>query len=341
MNSKRIFSILAFLIGILVIWFFVWNRKTSQPNPPQIVSVQDQGAAHYDGQNLTQTQNVHQASTQPQNTPTTISNDKPHSIQEWLERQYNISISFYGKVVDENEVPVSNASIEFEWANAKGEGLHASITSDNLGLFSLTGVKGKGIAVNLFKEGYYTSKQLNQKYFRYSDDFGRRTFSPDTTNPIVFHLRKKGQGEALIHNLQLFGFRTNGPVQYLDLVQGKNSLTPPGDLVVQFTRGERNTDGKYDWSAIISVPEGGIFETDEEFMFFAPEDGYQQSIEIRQSANESDWVSQAKKRFYIKSRSGNIYGRAEATIIPRYQDAAAIDLDYYINPSGSRNLEPK
>ena len=141
MNSKRIFSILAFLIGILVIWFFVWNRKTSQPNPPQIVSVQDQGAAHYDGQNLTQTQNVHQASTQPQNTPTTISNDKPHSIQEWLERQYNISISFYGKVVDENEVPVSNASIEFEWANAKGEGLHASITSDNLGLFSLTGVK--------------------------------------------------------------------------------------------------------------------------------------------------------------------------------------------------------
>jgi hypothetical protein len=91
---------------------------------------------------------------------------------------------------------------------------------------------------------------------------------------------------------------------------------------------------------VISVPNGGLYETNEEFMFVAPKEGYQPAIEIHYDADDSDWLPQSKMKFYFTSRNGSIYGWAEATIIPRYQDGAAIDLNYYINPSGSQNLEP-
>jgi hypothetical protein len=106
-------------------------------------------------------------------------------------------------------------------------------------------------------------------------------------------------------------------------------------------RTPRNPDAKFNWSVTISVPDGGILETNEEFMFEAPTDGYQPSIVIQATTNDLHWSAVAKTQFYFKSRNGNVYGRAKAKIYSQYQKAAAIDLDYYVNPSGSRNLEPK
>ena len=248
-------------------------------------------------------------------------------------------INFWGRVIDESNNPVAGASVHFTWNDLSSKGTSdADAKSDELGFFSLKDRRGKYLYVTVSKSGYYDSRQNGG--FEYANP-ANDLFTPDEFNPIVFILRKKGIGSDLIHGVQLFGFRTNGPIQYLDLLKSKNTLIPPGDLAVQFTCGPRNSDARFDWSVTISVPEGGLFESDDEFMFEAPTNGYQPTMEIQESTNDLHWAASAKARFYFRSRNGSIYGRCEATIHPQYQKGAAIDLNYYVNPSGSRNLEPK
>jgi len=251
-------------------------------------------------------------------------------------------INFYGKVVDEVGNPVPEAEAHFEW-NALGESeqiqrTKTDIKSDSGGLFSLVGKRGNPLSVTVSKDGYYTSPAENLRSFQYAVPY-EGLFLPDPANPVVFHLQRKGKPEPLLHGQKIFGFQINGDPRYLDLLRAKITRTPPGDLAVQFGRGGVGSGNRYDWSVVISVPEGGILETNAELMFIAPPDGYSPQIQIRYEAQDPDWAPQVRKQFFFRSRSGGIYGRAQATIIPYYQDNAAIDIDYYINPSGSRNLE--
>ena len=118
-----------------------------------------------------------------------------------------------------------------------------------------------------------------------------------------------------------------------------NKLTAPGDLLVHFSVSELNADRKFDWSLTLEAADGGLVESNEEFMFLAPANGYQSTIEISQQADDPNWVSEQKRKFYITSRRGSVYGRLEMTIIPNYNQNAAIDLLYFINTNASRNLE--
>jgi hypothetical protein len=272
----------------------------------------------------------------------------PDSVMSYVKKiqidpQYDWKqpITFYGRVVDGSNVVVVGASIHFNWTDLSEKGTsQADTKSESNGGFLLTGQHGKRLSVTASKDGYYTYPSEKLSSFEYANP-ADGLFTPDAGNPIVFHLRKKGQSADLIHGVQLFGFHTNGPVQYLDLLKSKNTLTPPGDLTAQFTRSPRNSNARYDWTVTISVPDGGLLESDDEFMFEAPADGYQPKIEIKVAADDPHWFAVATKRFYFKSRNGSVYGRAEAKINSLYQKAAASDLDYYVNPSGSRNLEPK
>jgi hypothetical protein len=250
-------------------------------------------------------------------------------------------IEFYGKVVDERSIPVEGARISFMWTDLSAQGTSTrETTSDQQGLFSLSGVRGKRLVVtSVTKEGYYTSFQSNRFSFEYANPHETTYHEPDATNPVVFLLKRKGQAEPLVNGLTLFGFKPDGTRYFLDLVQGKNKREPPGDLIVQFLRGESNRARKFDWSVKFDVPEGGLLETTEEFMFTAPAEGYQPSIEIVAKADDPNWPSQVKRRFYLVSRNGKCYGRLEATIIPAYNQISAIDLTYFVNTNSSRNLE--
>jgi hypothetical protein len=333
-------------IILAVVGFCIFHKRTE--NKPVSINegsqTQDQDTVLRNSQNPTLAQAV----------PNPITNtvaSKPatsDAIVEYLQKikadpQYDGKqpINFYGRVVDENGDTVIGAKIHFSWNGISPTGTsQTDIVSDGSGFFSLTGEQGKYLYVTVSKEGYYSGGNARGEGFEYANP-ANGLFTPDQGNPVVFQLRKKGAGEALVHGVQLFGFQTNGTVQYLDLLQGKNTLVPPGDLAVQFTRGARNDEAKYDWSVIISVPDGGLLESDDEFMFEAPTNGYQPSIEIHETADNPRWTSAGKLRFYFTSRNASIYGRAEATIYPHYQKGAAIDLNYYVNPAGSPYLEPK
>lgn len=258
----------------------------------------------------------------------------PHGIPSL---NWETPINFYGKVVDEMNVPVAEADVVIHWGNANGEGQQATMRTDARGLFLLNGAKGRSINVYVTKIGYYTLK--NQTRFMYADTDDRHFHRPNADAPIVFALKERGKAEPLLHGQKLFGFKADGTKYFLDLETQKNRLTPPGHIAISFTRGERNPDGKYDWSATLSAPGGGIVESVEEFQFLAPVEGYETSVEVSRQAADPNWTSSLKKRFFFKTGQKEVFGRIEVTLIPKYNELAAADLVFFLNRNGSRNLE--
>jgi hypothetical protein len=57
------------------------------------------------------------------------------------------------------------------------------------------------------------------------------------------------------------------------------------------------------------------------------------------TAADPSWQEQISRTFYIKSRDGKVYGHFHVNIIPNYNDTSVFDMESYVNPAGSRNLE--
>ncbi|MDE3100300.1 MAG: carboxypeptidase regulatory-like domain-containing protein [Verrucomicrobiota bacterium] len=154
-------------------------------------------------------------------------------------------INFWGRVLDESNNPVTGASVHFMWNDLSATGTsEADTESDRNGFFSLTGKKGKRLYVTVAKNGYYTSSDSRGRAFEYANPFDGR-FTPDPNNPVIFHLRKEGVGAELVVGSEFLGSRIDGTLSYVDLTTGKNSLAPPGDLTVRFTRDLQNTGKKW------------------------------------------------------------------------------------------------
>lgn len=262
-----------------------------------------------------------------------VQSRKADPLYDWKQ-----PIDFYGKAVDENNQSVAGASVDYTWSTISTNGtLTKQGVTDGSGFFEIHET-GKGISITVSKQGYYTTPSERLRSYEYANP-GDGLFTPDAANPVVFRLRKKGEAAQLIHGLKLFGSRVDGTLSYVDLTTAKAALTPPGDLTVQCTRSERNADKRFDWTFTLGVPGGGLIESTNEFMFLAPDGGYQPSFQISHRINDPDWTGREKRKFFVRSHDGQHYARIEITIIPDYSQNAAYDLEWYLNPNGSPNLE--
>ena len=248
-------------------------------------------------------------------------------------------IEFYGKVVDENSNVVVGAQVSFHWVEIPApEGNRTSTTeSDGGGLFSLHGKHGPSLKVSVSKEGYYAPHR-GEWGFTYA--LGPGVISPDPQNPVIFNLRKKGMGENLIGVKQNYRVARDGTPLGIDLITGKASIGGNGDFVVQcWTQDEGKPSGsKYDWRCVVTVPGGGVVTNNDEFAFLAPENGYVLTNEIAMPADRTNWTSDVDLKFYYRLADGR-YGRMTFSMIAGGQHFCMIDS--ILNPSGSRNLEPK
>lgn len=256
--------------------------------------------------------------------------------------EWKMPINFWGKVVDENDAPVADAHVHFSWNVIADEKFwngtdETNVVSDSNGLFSLLDRRGKRLSARASKEGYHTPKSEFFS-FEYANPYDG-LFIPKSNEPVVFHLRKKVETEPMIHGRQLYDFKTDGTPYYLDLLTGKKFTEKPvgWDLAISLIRSESNTEQKFNWTVKIETSGGGLIETNSDFMFPAPEAGYN-NVELGQEASGPRWRSGATFSFFFKSRN-KIYGQFKAGVYPKYRTNAAIDLNYYVNPSGSRNLE--
>jgi hypothetical protein len=348
MNRRRFLAFIFVLLVAAGLWGLLHKKPESPAPPPTPVEAQNQPQQPQGAPTIPQSAAPPVASTPKARHHVAAASTEPQVSGEVMRYSQNVQadpqydwkqpINFYGKVVDETNQPVANASIHFVWNDLSQKGTsETNAQSDADGLFSFTGQQGKRLFVDVAKDGYYSSRQ-NPLAFEYANP-ADGLFTPDADKPVIFHLRKKGQAEQLIHGLKLFGSRVDGTLSYVDLTTAKNGRTPPGDLTVQCTRSEPNAEKKFDWTFTLGASDGGLIESTNEFDFIAPEGGYQSSYQITHRASDPDWTGQEKRKFFVKSMGGQHYARIEITIMPDYNQNAAYDVEWFLNPSGSRNLE--
>jgi hypothetical protein len=255
--------------------------------------------------------------------------------QAW---EWKMPINFYGRVVDENGQPVSAAKVQFSWTDLTPAGNSTAITtSDSEGAFSLRGTAGRVLQVDVSKEGYYKPKEERLKSFDYAAFWSGNYHQPNPGNPVLFHLRKKGAGEPISSGHLFTDIPTDGTAVRFDLLNS-GRVSPTGQLeIVAVTNTEKYPPRIFDWRASISVPSGGLVEHNVEFPFDAPQDGYQPRIDFSMPASAPNWKRGIDKSYFIQFGSPPRYGRIQVSI-----DGASpkIALDFWVNPSGSRNLEP-
>jgi hypothetical protein len=258
-------------------------------------------------------------------------------------KDWQIPIRFYGKVVDERENPVPEANVHFSWTDTSPGGRsQTNIRSDTNGLFALSGVTGRGLLVDVSKTGYYSSRR-DKTDFDYSPNFSLDPHHPDPNSPVVFHLRRRGPGTALITSqygvspeLEVRAPR-NGTTVHVDLLERK--VGSYGQLDISQTQPEYlEAKNATAWSFRMAIPAGGFIEQNDEFPFEAPESGYEPVVAFQFNKGETNWASTLKKSYYIAFGQPLRYGWLTVETAMGWGGAR---LHYAINPEGSRSLEPR
>jgi len=252
-------------------------------------------------------------------------------------------ISFYGKVVDEKNNPVSDANAHISFVDTLGSGsTHTKVNekTDSTGIFHTSG-HGLGVVVMVSKEGYYHLEQSDGN-FEYSNAGGQVDPHTDPNNPAVFILRKIGKTEPLIVIRHNYSIGKNGMPVEVNLATGKVAQPGQGNIKVEAWTNDQghqiNSNQPYDWRCRITVPGGGVVQRAGEFDFEAPLDGYAASDEIDMPVNlGQQWRTQASKNYFLMLANGT-YARLEFRMIAGGDHFFKITS--YLNPqSGYRNLE--
>jgi hypothetical protein len=333
---------LTWIIAAVFIWivFFVLKISNIQPEENAAPKESPTPLAH------------HPPATQQQTNSTpdlTIYQTDPKWVwwNEQMDRdrlfEWKMPISFFGKVVDQDDQPVVGAKIVLQWTDMSDNGTsEQTLFTDSAGRFQLTGVSGKRLAVTqLFKDGYYRANKGIQTSFEYAAFFEPIYHQPDENNPVVFRLRKAGEiPNELVARETMMGIAPTGQPHYIDLQTTRKSSEAQADFAVRITRTAPKEQNRYDWSAIIEGVNGaGLIESDDEFMFEAPQKGYKPAYSYQFAESSPDWESNLKRKYYVEAEGGQVYGRLEIEFLPKYQNTAAIAVRFFVNPTGSRDLE--
>lgn len=261
-----------------------------------------------------------------------------NALTERMDNDWRRPIEFYGMAVDEASNALAGVRIRFRWVDETEtiEGHTAESLSDGEGRFSLNGKFGHSLHVWVSKEGYYASRG-GEASFLYS--LGNNLYSPEPNNPVVFRLRKRGEGAALATS-------ANGMWDVLSIPVPKNGIP----VRVDFSRKKADINGELEISESktasedginclvkMTLMDGGFIETNDEFRFEAPARGYTPQVSYNLSKNATNWVSHLSKNFYIVFGEPRRYGWLG---IETDLSQETVFIRFAYNPTGSRNLEP-
>jgi len=247
---------------------------------------------------------------------------------------------YYGKVVDENGAPIHGAVVSYG-ANSLSELQKevyntGTVTSDERGIFKIDGVRGVGLFIQLSHPRYYS-------YPDNSTGFDKRSlpkkgyYSDSEEKAELFRMHSKGSPAPLVHRRGGADVPVNSGSAAVAFY-GQQDKQVVGTLEIQaWGRTPNNwSPTPYDWSVQLTVPNGGLLESTNQFDFVAPDSGYLQSIRIDMKMDQQGWSDSINKSYFIKLPNGY----ARMTIHLRAKTPLYSSLDYYYNPDGSANLEP-
>jgi len=329
MKKRRIVWIIVFSVLLLIAAFLFWrfgNKPTiaiASPRPSPIDS------------RPTPASNPAQSGTP--------SSPGPPSDQvaqkEMLKNTFETPISFWGKVIDEEGKPVPNADVKFMAVDKpmSDQGTKYDTTSDTGGLFSISGIKGAGLYVQVAKEGYQGTEGSG-RLFGYGIENPNKP--PSANNPTVFILKKQGQAEPL----KVFssgGIRVpkNGQPVAVNLSQGHVTSSDQGDIQVEVWTQDQQKDiqGRYPWRCRITAPGGGFVERKKSDDFVAPSEGYKPTVEVSMDQTAARWQRDFDGEYFVKLKGGSF---ARITFNLTTGGDHFFMISSYLNPKpGSRNLE--
>lgn len=257
--------------------------------------------------------------------------------------EWKMPIDFYGKVVDQDNRPLPEASIHFSWNDTSARGTSKAETmSDPKGAFSLIGRRGKALTVSVSKDGYHTNGGRGGRGFEYAAFFESHFHRPDPGNPVTFRLTKKLDREPLIVRHVSEDLSYDAGEYYYDLQLGTvdREVSAKGALKLTFERSRSPQGTSFDWKVGVEATNAGLQETKDEFGPLAPEDGYTSSWQGSSVAGAQPFPRSCRVRFYIRT-ADNRYARVDLELVhPNERNIGPnLTIDSLLNPSGSRNLE--
>jgi len=259
----------------------------------------------------------------------------------------NVAIKFWGKVVDQDDNPLSGVIIKGyvmhdTVASPYGYSLgHFEIATSKDGHFEITDVSGSGLTIeSIVKEGYELSKNV-KTHFGYRGYAEK--FTPDQNNPVVFKMWERHGAEPLVKCYINIGIPCDGTPVLIDFLKNKK-VDSGGNLRITFKREplhiQRGKDKGYDWTLLLEAIDGEILDSTEEFMYMAPEAGYKSSLQIEMLKTDPNWISILNKPFYLKLQDGKQFARVNLELYTNFEPPpTSLQIESWLNPSGSRNLE--
>jgi hypothetical protein len=259
--------------------------------------------------------------------------------------EWKMPINFFGKVVDQDNLPLPGADIRFVWNDTSSRGTSESkTTSASNGRFALADQRGKGLSVYVSKEGYHTSGGIGGMSFEYAAFFEGNYHQPDPESPVTFRLIKKLEAEPLVARRvsQYLPAAYDGETYFYDPRSGTLGRVCPlgGALKLNFERSQSPRGQLFDWTWTVEAVNGGLQETKDEFAQLAPENGYVGSWQMSEAATMQPFRRGAKADFYVRT-ADNHYARVDIELSHPNSRSAGPNLrvSSFLNPSGSRNLE--
>jgi hypothetical protein len=257
--------------------------------------------------------------------------------------ELKMPIEFYGRVVDQSNNPVADAFVTMSLISIDGS--HANgickkeMRSDTNGLFSLVGVNGKSISIDINKKGYRRVPGYINRNFEFAAFFQSDFYLPDSANPVIFHLWKFRDPDPMYAlRVMSSALTVDNKVVWLKVLKG--SVIESSQVGVSVMRNDP-TNQLSGYTITIHADEGAgvtLADVNDTLMYEAPESGYQPKVQIEEKAGGGD---SGGKEFgiYLHTSDGNyaamkmqinIYQSANAKVSPRR---------LYLNPSGCRNLQ--
>lgn len=250
----------------------------------------------------------------------------------------NAPVNFYGKVIDQNGIPVSRALITFSLINdVTRRTVDETQYSDADGQFDILNRKGYSLAIGVSGEGFYqipsgVSSGSSFGNFKFGDTFIKPPVT-SRSSPALFKLWRKNKTIVLHSKLE----------QRVRLVPGKETVVPLDDVghvaIFACDIGDSNsTTNRFRWSWSARARGGQIYRLKDEFFFEAPVSGYLDQCEIvmDEASTLDSWSWFASGACYIKFDDG-IYSRVDFYFQAR---SKTLWLNIFVNPTAeSRTIE--
>ena len=257
--------------------------------------------------------------------------------QQQMDALIDTPIDFYGKVVDQSGAPVAGAAAKIIIMGAPGhaEDIIQEVQSGTNGVFSLKGIRAFGVNAVVTKKDYRSLPDKNPPG-GWSHSLHQATTFPTEQNPAIYILQKKASAEPLaVIRSRGITVLTNGTPTEFSLKNGRAGQDAADSLQAQVwvDAHDPKTTQPYHWKFTITVPGGGL-QVRDEHQFAAPSSGYQTSDTVDLAPGNGNWSDVCERRYFVQLPGGK-YGRVDISINTK----GGLQVEGYINPSGSQNLE--